>query len=309
MVVMSGELFLKGIIPATVLPMTERYEIDEEGLRDYIKWITKFRIGGLAVNVDTGEGPHLYPEERVRVIRIVKEVVGDRVPIIAGLPTRFTDEAVRHAKELKEAGADAVLVFPIPAFRGPKARDVVYEYHKAIGEKAGISMVIFQLQPDLGGVEYDADTILKLLEVKQVIAIKEASFDARKFVETLRMLKRAPRRISVLSGNDNFIYESLVLGADGALIGFGTIGTDLLVEMYELVQKKRYDEALEIAERLQPLADVIFAPPVRNYRARLKEALVMLGVLKSAYVRPPLLPISEEERERIRKALKKAELL
>jgi len=99
------------------------------------------------------------------------------------------------------------------------------------------------------------------------------------------------------------------LGAEGALIGFATLATDLQVEMFELVQKKKYDEAKEIAERLQPLVDVIFAPPARNYRARTKEALVMLGVLKHAYVRPPLVPISDAERTQLRKALKKAEVL
>ncbi len=99
------------------------------------------------------------------------------------------------------------------------------------------------------------------------------------------------------------------MGADGALIGFGTLATDLQVEMFELVEKERYDEAREIADRLQPLADVIFSSPVRNYRARTKEALVMLGVLEHAYMRPPLMPISDEERIAVKEALKKAELL
>ncbi len=303
------KLTLKGIIPAIVLPMNENFEIDEEEYRNYLKWILRFKIGGLAINVDTGEGPHLFPEERIRVLRIASEVIKGKVPIIAGLPTKFTKEAVEHARKIKEAGADAVLVFPIPAFRGPQAMEVVYNYHKAIGEGADIFMVLFQLQPDLGGIEYDEETLFKLTELDHVVAIKEASFDARKFTDTLRIIRSAPRKITVLTGNDNFIYESLVLGADGALIGFGTLGTDLLVEMYELIQKKRYDEAKEIADRLQPLADVIFAPPVRNYRARIKEALVMLGVLEKAYVRPPLLPISDEEKEKVREALKKAELL
>jgi len=79
--------------------------------------------------------------------------------------------------------------------------------------------------------------------------------------------------------------------------------------MFNLIQKKRYDEAKEIAERLQPLVDVIFAPPARNYRARLKEALVMLGVLRSPHIRPPLLPISDEERKKLKEALKRTELL
>jgi len=141
------------------------------------------------------------------------------------------------------------------------------------------------------------------------VGIKEASFDAMKFLGTLRLLRAQTRRISVLTGNDNFIFEPLILGADGALIGFGTLATDLQVEMYELITKGRQEEAKQIAERLQPLADVIFSTPLRNYRARIKEALVMQGVLKNACTRPPLPPISKEERISVKEALKKVNLL
>jgi 4-hydroxy-tetrahydrodipicolinate synthase len=178
-----------------------------------------------------------------------------------------------------------------------------------MADEAEIPIVLFVLQKDLGGAEYAPDCLVKLAQIKGVVAIKEASFDAVKFLNTLRLLKAQPRKISVLTGNDNFIFESLVLGADGALIGFGTLATDLQVEMYELVKKGRIKEAREIADRLQPLVDVIFAPPVRSYRARTKESLVFQGVLKTAYMRPPLTSISEKERNAVKEALKKTELL
>jgi len=300
---------LSGIIPATILPMDNNYKIDEDSLENYIRWLLKFRIGGLAVNVDTGEGPQLYPEERDKVLRIVSSIVKGRVPIIAGLPASFTEQAVKFAIQAKEGGASAVLVFPIAAFRGIKASEVVYHYYNTIGEKARISLVAFQLQPELGGVIFDEETLTKITQVRQVVALKEASFDAKVFTDTKRILDQAPRKITLLTGNDNFILESFILGAEGALIGFGTIATDLQVEMYEKVKQKKYDEAWEIYERVKPLADIIFAPPVRNYRARLKEALVTLGVIEHSYVRPPLLPISEEERETIKNALKATGIL
>lgn len=300
---------LGGIIPAAVLPMDRDYGIDEDSLRDYIKWLTSFKVRGIAVNVDTGEGPHLTREEKVKVLKVVGEVIRGKVPVVAGISARFTMEAVDLTKDAKEAGADAVLVFPPSAFAGePLPPDVPYEYHRRIGLE-DIAIILFQLQPALGGVEYKPACLARLIEVKQVIAIKEASCDAKRFFETARMLRYAPRKITLLTGNDSFILESFILGAEGALIGFGTLATDLQIEMFELVRKERFKEAKAIAERLQPLVDIIFAPPVRNYRARIKEALVMLGVLKHAYVRPPLTPISEEERRCIHIVLKKAELL
>lgn len=297
------------MIPATLTPMDKNYRVDYDQLVDYIRWITKFDVSGLAVNVDTGEGPHLYPEERVGILRALSPIVRGKVPIIAGLHARNTEEAVKLGLEAKEAGADGLLVFPHPAFSGELAADIIYNYHLEISEKVDMPLILFQLQSSLGGVEFSPETLLKLVEIKNVIAIKEASFDARKFVNVIRILSNAPKRITVLTGNDNIIYESLILGAEGGLLGFGTIATDKQVEMFRLVAQHRFKEAREIWEEILPLEEAIFSPPVRNYRARLKESLVMMGIIKTPYVRPPLQPISEEERKMLRKILKSLNML
>lgn len=297
-------LKLEGIIPATVTPMNDRFEIVEEELVSYVQWISKFRIGGLAVNVDTGEGQHLTSEERKKIISLTSRVVSKRFPLIAGVPPSSTSEAKGTAADAKTAGADALLVFPNPAFYGkPLSPELPYYYHKAIAGESELPIVLFQLQPDLGGYELTEETLLRLLEIPHVVAIKEASFDARKYTNMLQILKRAPRKIAMLSGNDNFIGESFVLGADGALIGFGTLATDLQVEMYEKAKKGLYRDAMEIWERIAPLEEVIFASPVRDYRARTKVALALQGIIQSVNVRPPLLPISSGEVEKVRAAL------
>lgn len=301
---------LHGIIPAIVLPMTEDYRIDEPALERYVDWLLSQGCHGLAINVDTGEGPHLWPEEKVRVIQIVKGVVGDRVPIISGLGAAFTEQAVQAAREAERAGADGLLVFPISAWRGrPLPADLVYDYHEAVAAAVSIPLIAFQLQDALGGVEFDSAILGRLFELDQVIGIKEAAFDAKKYVETVRYLRSLPRDITVLTGNDNFIFESFVLGADGALIGFGTLATKLQVEMYDAWRAGDHDTAFRIGHRVQDLADVVFARPVRDYRVRTKEALVLQGVIPRATVRPPLKGIDDEQRQRIRTALEEAGLL
>ncbi len=301
---------LHGIIPAIVLPMTEDYRIDESALEGYVEWLLRQGCHGLAINVDTGEGPHLWPEEKVRVIQIVKGVVGDRVPIISGLGAAFTEQAVRAAQEAEQAGADGLLVFPISAWRGrPLPADLVYDYHKAVAQAVSIPLIAFQLQDALGGVEFDAPVLKRLFELEGVIAIKEACFDAKKYVETVRYLRSLPRDITILTGNDNFILESFVLDADGALIGFGTLATQLQVQMYDAWRSGDHDTAFRIGHRVQKLADVIFDQPVRDYRVRTKEALVMQGVIPRATVRPPLQGVDDEERQKIRIALEEAGLL
>lgn len=298
-----------GLIPATLTPMNKNFEVDYEQLEEYIKWLLTFKIGGLAINVDTGEGPHLYNEEKIKIVKEISKIAKGKVPLIAGLHARNTQEAVMFAKENKEAGANGLLVFPHPAFIGHPSKEVIYEYHNTISQNVDIPLVLFNLQPALGGVEYTLETLQKLSEIKNVVALKEASFDAKKFVEIARVIKNLPKKITLLTGNDSFIYESLILGAEGGLLGFGTIAVKEQTEMFELVRKGKYEEAREIWDRLLPLENAIFAPPVRNYRARLKEALAMMGIIKTTFVRPPLTPVSREEREELRSILKSLKML
>jgi 4-hydroxy-tetrahydrodipicolinate synthase len=296
-------LDLEGLIPATVLPMTADAEIDEAQLRGYIRWVSEQGPVALAINADTGEGPHLTHQEKVRVIEIVADELNGTLPIVAGLGGPFTRQAVKQAREFQAAGAAALLVFPIPAYlSAPLSPEVPIRYHQAIAE-VGLPLILFQLQPALGGVNYEPETLRALASIEGVVAIKEASFDARRFTDLAQVLEDLPRPITLLTGNDNFIFESFVLGARGALIGFGAIMTREQAGMIEAWRAGRVDEAKALGRRVQRLADVIFAPPVGNYRARLKEALVLLGAIDTASVREPLLPVSEEERGLIRRTL------
>jgi 4-hydroxy-tetrahydrodipicolinate synthase len=287
-------LNLDGLIPATVLPMTADGGIDEPALRSYIGWVVEQGPVALAINVDTGEGPHLTHDEKVRILRIVRDVTD--IPIVAGLAGPSTDAAVRQATDFQAAGADALLSFPIPAYLSdPLDPRVPVEYLKAVAG-VGLPIILFQLQPALAGVNFEPDTLRAMAQVDGVIAIKEASFDARRFVDTVNLIAELPRPITLLTGNDNFILESFMLGATGALIGFGAVMTREQVEMIEAWQAGRIDEAKALGRRVQRLADVVFAKPVGDYRVRLKECLVHLGVLDAAYVRRPLMPIDDAER-------------
>jgi 4-hydroxy-tetrahydrodipicolinate synthase len=293
-----------GLIPATVLPMTADAKIDEGGLRRYMAHIAGQGIRAVAINVDTGEGPHLWQEERVRVIQIVADEIGDRVPIVAGLGAAFTEQAVRYAREYQAAGASAFLVFPIGAYAGlPLDAELPHRYHCAIADATGLPQILFHLTPELGGATLTPEVIDRLCSVAPVEAIKDASFDPVAFIRTRAAVKAARPQVKVLTGNDNFIYESFVLGAEGALLGFGAVPTRQLAEIIELALRGNHPAARELMDRMQPLEEAIFAAPMRDYRARAKEALVMQGILERATVREPLLPVSEADRERVRKAM------
>ncbi|HKM51470.1 MAG TPA: dihydrodipicolinate synthase family protein [Candidatus Bathyarchaeia archaeon] len=301
---------IEGIIPAVVLPMDSSSNPDYDEYKKYMKWVKSAGVTGVAVNADTGEGPTLSEDERRHVVEAAREAVGNII-VVAGIIGTSTDSAVRAAKDAKRAGANVGMVFPNQAFAGvPLAPRGPVEYHRSISEGPDLDIILFQLQASLGGIEYDAATLTELSKLKHTVAIKEALFDARKFAATLRLFRNVAPKVSFLTGNDNFVYESFVLGCDGALIGFGTLPVKDIVKMFELTKKGSVKEAGEIWSRLLPLADVIYGAPVRNYRARTKVALAELGVIseKSVNMRLPLEAVSESERAVIRRALKAAEL-
>jgi 4-hydroxy-tetrahydrodipicolinate synthase len=291
---------LNGLLPAIVIPYKENYKIDEELLRKYVEWISQFEIKGIVINSDAGEGHFLTHEERKKNIKIIKEIIGDKIPLISGLGGQTTTDVIEAGKEFKDTGVNYFLVFPHPAFKGGPTKDsLIIKYHEKIS-KIGLGMIIFQLQEALGGTYYHFETLKELVEIENVVAIKEATFDALKFKETVDFLNSLHRRIEILTGNDNFIPESFLLGADGALIGFGSIFTDIQVEVIKKIKEKKYDEGLNLFKRIEKICIYCFKNPVRDYRARIKEFLVNMGIFKNSLVREPLLPLSKKEKEEIR---------
>ncbi len=237
------------------------------------------------------------------MLRVAVDEAGD-VPVIAGLSAMFTAQAVEEAKRAEGAGARGLLVFPIPAYQGtPLDPAIPVAYHEAIAQGCGLPMIAFQLQPALGGVIFSEEILSRIAAIDSVVALKEASFDARLYLQTRRMIERLDRPIDLLTGDDNFVFESFVMGAEGALIGFGTLATDQQVEMYQLTCDGRWDEARQIWERILPLEEVVYGQPVRDYRARTKVALKLLGVIESTAMRPPLMPVPEEANPAIHDAL------
>jgi 4-hydroxy-tetrahydrodipicolinate synthase len=301
---------LKGIIPAAVLPMNADFTLDLESYEHYVKWLLTVDIGGIAVNVDTGEGPQLRREEQRDALQTCVGAVRGQVPVVAGITARFTEEALILAQDAQECRADALLVFSPPVFSGKiPPSDCAVTYYQAIADAVDIPLVIFQLSSEFGGVEFSHKTLLEMLNIKNVVAIKEASFNIRRFMETFFTLNYAPRKISFLTGNDHFIFESFLLGADGGLLGLSSMSPGLHVDLFKAVKRKDYEKALELRENIQVLGQTIYARPFRDYRTRAKEALVLQGVIPHSYVRPPLLPLSDEERKKIKNVLQQVDII
>ncbi len=309
---MAKELNLKGLIPAVVVPMRADYSIDFPAFERYLSWMVGLGPVGLALNVDTGEGPYLTPDERVEIILTAGKITRGRCALIAGVGGPSTAAAIANARAAREAGADALLVFPTPAFlNDPLDAEIPYQYHKAVADASGLPIIVFQLGPIFGGLNYPDEALTRVLELPQVIALKDASFDSQRFSATRDIVRKANHSITLLTGNDNFLLESFLLGAEGGLLGYAAVGASLLMEMMRAVNDHQFDKAVMLSEKVQGFCDTIYGRPIGDYRARCKVALVHMGILnpEQTYVRPPFLSLWDKEKDNALRAVEKAGLL
>lgn len=301
---------LRGIVAAPLLPMRPDAEIDWETLGRYLAHVAEAGPTAIAVNMDASEGPSLTREEQLRVVAASREAVAGRCPVVSGLIATHTADAVVWARELAAAGAQGLAVFPpFPTFLGnPVPSEMVYRYHRAIADAVDLPLVAFQF-PKAFGPDYSPETLRRLAGIPTLVGLKEASFDTPKTIETIEAVRDLPRRIGVLTGSDTFIFEALVMGCDGALIGFAGIETEALVAMHAAVERQDYASAKTIWDRLAPLARFCWRPPMRDYRPRMKELLRLTGMFPSAAVRPPQLGVDEAERAELRRLAQRAGLV
>ena len=301
---------LQGIVAAPVLPMLPDHSIDWTSLRSYMRWIAGQKPAAIAMNMDASEGPALEHDEQLEVLRVCAGVIAGRMPLVSGLIAGSTPAAVRWGNELKQAGAEALAVFPpFPTFLGnPVPSEMIYAYHKAIADGVGLPLIAFQF-PKAFGPDFPPDTLARLATIPEILGLKEASFDTQKTIETIDAARALPRKLGILTGSDTFIFEAMVMGCDGALIGFAGTATAQLVDMQRRVSGKVVAGAAAIWERLGPLARFAWRPPIRDYRPRMKEVLRMQGLIAHATVRPPQLGVDEAERTDLRRLAAFAGLL
>jgi len=309
---MDHQLKFSGVLPANLLPFKPDLSIDEPAYRAHLRWLADTPgVTGLVVNGHAAEVSSLGHEERRRALAIALDEVGDRVPLIAGVYTDSTRKAVELARDARAGGAAGILVFPPTLFMwGAQVKpEMVFCHFAAIADAVPIPIVIFEYPP-ASGIGYSPETLAELVtKIPTVAAVKDWSNDMVAFERNLRALRATGRPVAMLSSFTMSLFATFVLGADGCISGMGSVAADLQAELFAAVQKGDLEVGRQINERLDPLVRVFYAPPFVDMHNRMKEALVLLGRIPAAHVRPPLTSISDAERAGIRRALLASGLL
>jgi 4-hydroxy-tetrahydrodipicolinate synthase len=299
-----------GIMPANLVPFRADLSIDEPAYRRHLRWLADTPgVTGIVANGHASEVSSLLREERQRTLAIALDEVAGRCPVIAGVYSDGTREAVELARDARGLGAAGLLVFPPTLFMwGAQLKpDMAIRHFSEIAAGADLPIIVFEYPP-ASGIGYSPQTLARLAEIPQVVGVKDWSNDIVAFEANLRALRGTGRPVAMLSSFTMSLMSTFLLGADGAISGMGSVAADLQAQLFEACQKGDVEGARRINDRLDPLVRVFYAPPFVDMHNRMKEALVLLGRIPAAHVRPPLTPVSEAERQAIRRALDAAGL-
>ena len=300
----------QGVIPAVLLPFHDDLSIDETSFRAHLRDVAAVRgLSAITINAHSTEVASCTNDEQRRVMEIAGEEVGGALPIIHGVWADGSMEAARIARQAQVGGASALLVFPPGPFTLGQSAEMVLAHFKAISAASDLPIIVFQY-PLATRQGYPTETLERLFdEIPSIRAIKDWTPQVAQHEHQIRSLQGRQRPIQVLTTNSAWLLSSLVLGCQGLLSGSGSVIADLQAKLFRAVQANDLAEARKINDRIHPLARVFYDEPFVDMHNRMKEALVLLGKLPRAVVRPPLVKISAAEVDRIRAALFEAGLL
>jgi 4-hydroxy-tetrahydrodipicolinate synthase len=307
----SADRAPQGVIPAVLLPFRSDFSIDEAAYRKHLRDVAAVRgIAALTVNGHASEVHACTVDEQREVLRITMEEVGDRLPVVAGIYADGSLEAARIARMAEAGGAAALLVFPPQSMSmgGQLRPEMALAHFSTIAAAASLPLICFNYALS-GGLGYPHETLLRLAEaVPTIRAVKDWCGDPALHERNIRALQSLPRPVTVLTTHSAWLLGSLVLGCNGLLSGAGSVIADLQVALFEAVRANDLAKAQRINDRLYPLQQAFYAPPFLDMHNRMKECLVLLGRLKRAVVRPPLVKLSEAEIARLKQALDAAQI-
>lgn len=275
------------------VPVVTPFENDELDMVSYEKLVNHYineGVHGLMPLGTTGETPTLSEKEYEEIVSKTMEVVNGRVPVIIGLGGNCTRSVIDKLKVAERHKVQGILSVS-PYYNRPDQRGI-YEHFKKISESTDLDIVLYNI-PYRTGRNMENETILRLSEEKNIVGVKDASGD---FNKTIELLLNKPDEFSVLSGEDNLFYSSLLLGGAGGVTASAHLKTRDFIKVYDYIQNNDAKAALEIWKEISPMIPLLFKEPNPT---PIKYMLKKMGLINSDEVRLPLVPISQELRNEL----------
>jgi 4-hydroxy-tetrahydrodipicolinate synthase len=278
-----NEVRIAGCGTALITPFTPDGDVDEPALRSLVNWQIEQGVHFLVPIGSTGEAATLTPAEQRRVVEIVVEQGGGRVPVVAGAGSNDTRRAVAASRAMRDIGVTHLL-HVAPMYNRPPQRGIV-QHFRAIVEASDLPVIAYNV-PGRTGCNIEAETALEIAELPNVVGIKEASGNLAQIAEIVR---NRPPRFSVLSGDDALTLDVMEAGGDGVVSVVSNATPRAMTELVSRCLAGEYGVARAIHERLEPWMRSAF---VESNPIPVKAALAMLGRAANV-LRLPLVPLEE----------------
>ncbi len=289
----------QGSMVALVTPMRSDGALDEEALARLVEFHVENGTDAIVAVGTTGESATLDGTEHCRVVRRVVDLVGGRIPVIAGTGSNSTREAVELTRCAMEAGADAALLVT-PYYNKP-TQEGLYRHYKAVAEAVPMPQILYNV-PGRTACDLLPETVERLAAISNIVGIKEATGDPARGRE---ILDRCGERMDLYSGDDASAMELILGGARGVISVTANVAPRLMHSMCTAALAGRREEAEAVNARLEALHRKLF---VEANPIPVKWALYEMGMI-SPGIRLPLTVLSERYHEDVRRAMKQAGVL
>lgn len=297
----KASISLEGVFPPITTPFDMEGNVDYQAMvRNLERW-HQYDLAGYVVLGSNGEAVYLTEEEKLRVLETARRAIPPNRLMIAGTGCESTRQTITFTRQAAQAGADAALVVTPHYFGGQMTSESLVHHYEAVAEASPVPVVLYNV-PKFTHVDMDAVTIARAAQHPNIVGLKDSSGNITKLADIVRQTEPT---FQVLAGAAGFFFAGLVLGAVGGVLALANIAPQQCVDIYRLFKAGRWNEAADLQRRMIPVNAAVTA---RFGIAGLKSALDMLGYYGGP-VRPPLLALTENERQTLRDILVKGGLL
>ena len=288
-----------GVGTALVTPFTKNGDLDESAVRRLGRRQIDGGVHFLAPCGTTGENPTLADDERFRIVEILVDEAKGRVPILAGAGGYDTREVIHLAREMERRGA-AGLLSVTPYYNKP-TQEGLYQHFRAIAESTPLPIVVYNV-PGRTGVNVEVATLVRLAEIPNIVAVKEASGNVTQMCEVARAV---PPDFIVLSGDDALTLPLMAVGGHGIISVASNEIPREMAQMVEAAERNDFAAARKIHARILPLMQINF---VESNPIPVKAAMAAMGLLEESY-RLPMVSPRPASKDKILAVLNELDLL
>jgi len=286
-------MFFGQVLTAMVTPFDQNGDVDFDATRALVNYFIENGTDGLVVAGTTGESPTLSTEEKIELFKFVVDVVGGRIPVIAGTGSNNTRASISLTKQAEATGVDGIMLVA-PYYNKP-SQEGMYQHFTAIAESTSLPVMLYNI-PGRSVVNMSVETIVRLSQIPNIVAIKEANGNLDAMAE---VISQTPSDFTLYSGDDGLTLPVLSIGGAGVVSVASHIIGNEMQEMINLFKNGKIEEAAAAHRKLLPIMNALFAAPNPT---PVKAALNLKGI-KVGGVRLPMVPLTPEETNTLQSVL------